>query len=241
MPDDVAPVEVGFSDFTAKLITDVFDAVIDAQLDQEHRLTELAAAAELSLRDFAERIVSDEQVGDELARLFPGESPDHPTAIRVGAPYEPGTDDEGEQPPVHELLGLRLSRRDYARRGQRTTLNARGVDRVASGVRELLALERHEGVRAMVRRGLPRVVAESGRIRSKLTYQVHEIEDTTDDPGTTPGPPFPPTRGRAALPEPASLAKLRLVVRPADERAPQNQALRVDVFGEVELTFRMIT
>lgn len=241
MPDEVAPVEVGFSDFTAKLIMDVFDAVVGAQLTQEHRLAGLTSAAQLPLDAFAARFVTDEEVGDELAELFPGDSAEHPTSIHLGAPYQPVTDDEAEWPAVYEVLGLRLGRSDYSRRGERISFNSRGVERVESAVRELLATERYEGVQEMVRRGVPRVVADSGRVSSKLTYQVREVEGATDEPAAERRAPAGSMARLVPLPEPAQLAELQLVVRPADERAPQNQELRVDVFGEVEITFRTIT
>ncbi len=236
MPADevTAPIEIGFGEFTARLISDVFDSVVASQFAQEQRLAELIAAAELPVEEFADRVVTDDETYEELANLFPGGSPQLPTSIVPGAPYRPARAGVEEEPPVEAVLGLKLRRGDYytkrTKRGRTIVLGRRGVARVAAAVRTRLAEARHRTVREMVRRGLPRVIADAGRVNSKLTYEVVEAEPAGPAPAaaTYPVVAAPPSR-------------LRLIVRPADERAPQNRELQVNVFGEVEISFTTLT
>ena len=81
MEDIPKPIEVGFAEFIAKLVSEVFDAVVTSQFDQEKRIAELSVAASLPSGEFAKNFVTDEQMVRELQRLFPGDSDKHPTAI----------------------------------------------------------------------------------------------------------------------------------------------------------------
>ncbi len=225
-----APVEVGFGEFTARLISDVFDAVVASQLAQEQRLAELVAAAEWTVEEFAERVIADEEAKEELANLFPGRSVKAATSVVAGAPYRPARAGTPEEPPVEEVLGLRLVRGDYATRRRQTVFTRRGVARVADAVRVRIADARHQAVREMVRRGLPRVIADGGRVNSKLTYEI--VESNRQQPA--PSGADLPVLGAAP-------ARLRLLVRPADERAPQTRELQINVFGEVEISFTTLT
>ena len=85
------------------------------------------------------------------------------------------------------------------------------------------------------------MIVDSGRINAKLTFQVV----LTDGAGS------PQTQERLASPlsqlsYPLSsiniedLSKVRLVVRQANERAPQTSNLQAHVFGEVEISFKTI-
>ncbi len=233
---------MGFAEFAAKLISEVFDAIVTSQFDQEKRLAELATLAALPVEEFAERFVTDEQIDSELARLFPGEKPEQPTAIYVGAPYRPRRKDISEQPPIYALLGVSLEKGDYAVKQREAFLTANGVEKIKSAVRQQLALNHYTAIREIIRRGLPRIIADAGRVNAKLTYEVLSIEEAArpERAARLAAPLQPLTRG-IPLPEPTVLSKLRLIVRPADERVPQNQKLQVNVFGEVEISFKTVT
>lgn len=242
MADTPGPSEVGFAEFVAKLISEVFEAIVTSQIDQEKRLTELAAAADLDLGEFAERFVTDEQVGLELARLFPGEDAEHPSAIYVGAPYRPRHKGLSEMPPVYAQLGSTLQRTDYTVKQRQARLNASGVEKIRLAVRKRLAEEQYAAMQQIMRRGVPRVIVDAGRVNAKLTYEVISTEDAGQlERATHLAEPLQPIGRSGLFREPTVLSKLRMVVRPADERSPQNQKLQVNVFGEVEINLKTIT
>ena len=242
MEDIPKPIEVGFAEFIAKLISEVFDAVVTSQFDQEKRIAELSAAAGLPPEEFAIKFVTDEQTMEELERLFPGESDKYPTAIYPGAPYRPEREGVSELPPIYAVLGITLEKSDYGVVKKQTVLTSAGVKKVKSAVRQHLAKEHQAAFKEIIRRGLPRVITDAGRVNAKLTYEVLSIEENAKLEKTAePGAPLRPLGRAVFIPESGVLSQLRLVVRQADERSPQNQKLKVNVFGEVEVEFKTIT
>jgi hypothetical protein len=235
-------IEVGFAEFIAKLVSEVFDAVVTSQVNQEKRIAELSYAAGLPSEEFAEHFVTDEQTTAELERLFPGDSDEHPTAIYAGAPYRSKSEGFSELPPIHAVLGITLKKGDYRVVKKQTVLTSAGVSKVKSAVGQHLAKEHQTAVQEIIRRGLPRVIADAGRVNAKLTYEILKIEDDAKlEKATALGALLKPLGQAVFIPESGVLSKLRLVVRQADERSPQTQKLKVNVFGEVELEFKTIT
>jgi hypothetical protein len=242
MEDIPKAIEVGFAEFIAKLISEVFDAVVTSQVNQEKRIAELSDAADLPPEEFAEHFVTDEQTTAELERLFPGNSDKHRTAIYVGAPYRPKSEGVSELPPIHAVLGITLVKGDYRVVKKQAILTSAGVNKVKSAVRQHLAKAHQAAVQEIIRRGLPRVIADAGRVNAKLTYEILSTEDNAKFEKATPlGEPLRPLGQAIFIPESGALAKMRLVVRQADERSPQTQKLKVNVFGEVEVEFKTIT
>ena len=242
MAEAPAPSEVGFAEFVAKLISEVFEAIVTSQIDQEKRLSELAAAADLDFGEFAERFVTYEQVELELARLFPGDDAQYPSAIYVGAPYRPKQKGLSEMPPVYAQLGITLLRTDYTVKQRRARLNASGVEKIIHAVREQLAKEQYAAMQQVMGRGVPRVIVDASRVNAKLTYEVISTEDGGQlERAKHLAEPLQPIGRDKFFREPTVLSKLRMLVRPADERSPQNQKLQVNVFGEVEINLKTIT
>ena len=242
MPETPEPIQVGFAEFAAKLISEVFEAVFTSQLDQEKRISELVSAAGLLPEEFADRYVTEDQVDAELTRLFPGDSKEHPSFIYVGAPYRPAKKDVSELPPINAELGVILEKTDYTVKKQGAALNTTGVNKIRAAVRQNLANANLTAIQEIIRRGISRVVADAGRVNAKLTYEVIEVEKSAEPKkSASPSAGIKPSKNTLIVQEPGLLSKLRLEVRQADERAPQTQKLQVNVFGEVEIDFKTIT
>lgn len=243
MTDIPTPMEMGFAEFTASLISEVFDAVANSQAEQEQRLAGITAAASLPLEDFAEKFITNDQVDGELARLFPSSEPKHLHAIYTNAPYTPKTFASFETPALESTLGVILERKDYrVNKGGRISLTNSAVKKTRLAARLRLAETRQITLRALVRQGIPRVIVDSGHVNAKLTFQVTRMEEANK----------PVYKSRLAAPLrdlvqmpgitlPPSLKQVRLLVRQVDDRAPQTSQMQVNIFGEVEITFKTIT
>lgn len=242
MAETPTPIEVGFAEFAAKLISEVFSAIVTSQFEQEKQQAELTATAALTLEEYAERAITNEQLDTELSQLFLGEKPDQPSSIFVGAPYQPKDKDVEEQPPIFAVLGVELQKGDYSVKKGKAKLTTSGVVKIRTALRSQLAQQQHGAINEIVRRGLPRVIADAGRVNAKLSYEVTEVEETTiaKRPQQI-AASLKPIGQSMLMPASDMLSKLRLTVRLADERAPQNQQLQVNVFGEVEISFKTIT
>lgn len=242
MAETPTPIEVGFAEFAAKLISEVFSAIVTSQFEQEKQHAELTASAALTLEEYAERAITNEQLYAELSQLFPGEKPDQPSSIFVGAPYQPKDKDVEEQPPIFAVLGVELQKGDYSVKKGKAKLTTSGVVKIRTALRSQLAQQQHGAINEIVRRGLPRVIADAGRVNAKLTYEVTEVEETSIAKRPQQIAASLKSIGQGMfMPASDMLSKLRLTVRLADERAPQNQQLQVNVFGEVEISFKTIT
>jgi hypothetical protein len=244
MPDIPVPVEIEFADFIARLITETSEAVIAAQSEQEYRYSEITATATLDAGEFAARYITDQEVDEELAQLFPSNQPDQPHAIFVGAPYKPGATGVNESPNLTAALGLTPEHADLhtARAGQPATLTASAVSKIRHATRLRLATAHLAILRKTVARGFPLVAVDSGRINAKVSLELVRA--------TSAAPPSRVARlvallkqlaRLAAQPAPHEQQNFRVVVRMADARLPQAQKLQVNVFGEVEITFKTIT
>ena len=244
MPEISTPIEVGFAEFSAKLISEVFSAIIASQFQQEKEHAELIAEASLSLEEYARRAIKDEQLDEELSQVFPGTKPDQVTSVFVGAPYQPEKKGVTEEPPIFSVLGLKLVKGDYGVKRKIVLLTASGVEKIRTTLQTQLAKQQHDAINALVRRGLPRVIADAGRVNAKLTYEMTEVDEVPTGAAKRPLPiaeALIPTGQSMRIATSGMLPKMRLMVRPADERAPQNQQLQVNVFGEVEISFKTIT
>jgi hypothetical protein len=240
MMEDLVPSDMGLAEFMAKLIDETFEAVAASQAEQEQRHRRLLEMSGLSLDEFASRVITDDEIERELARLFPSESEDRLHGIYPGARYQPQAHDVFAPPPaIRTMLGLELHRSEYRVTRQRgaTSLKREAVEKIRESLRLRIAAVRLAAIQQAVERGVPQVIVDSGRIDAKLTFQVIRTEDADT----------PKLRDRLASPSyPLSsinmdeLSKVRLVVRQADEKAPQTSNLQANVFGEVEITFKTI-
>ncbi len=241
MATNPEPNELGFAEFVSKLISEMFDAIITAQFDQEKRLAELTVAAAFSVEEFGERYITDEQVLTELIQLFPGDSTKYPTSIYTGAFYQPEENSIDESPPIEAVIGVMLEKNDYKKKPEKIVLKKSSVIKISAAVRSQLAKSQLAVIAQLLNRGVPRVIADAGKIKAKLTYEVLSTKEAAQPERSKRLVTPLRSLGRfTSFQKPSELSSFNLVVRQADERAPQTSGLKVDVFGEVEITFKTI-
>jgi len=249
-------VEMGFAEFTAKLIADTFEAVTAALAEQETQFLELSRLAELPPDAFAEQAIAAEDLEMALEQAFPGDA-EHPHAVYAGAPYQPATPKMAESPPFAARLGVVLGQGDVKRQPSGFELTETGVAKIRTAMRTQLGLERYTALRQLLSRGIPRVLVEGGRINAKLTFQVLQVEEEKRDsatptkpsmlkPGETltetlhPVTTLTPLNRFVGLVRPFPQPNVRLLVRQVDTRDPQSTQVKVNVFSEVEITFKTV-
>ena len=214
--------EVEFAQFTAVLIGDTLDAIIAAQLGQEEKVRELQEMAGFDVAQFAEETISEEDVEIELARLFP--SPERAHSVMPGSQYIPSAPGKEEVPPVLSATGYTMTEADWQRTDQGYVFTEVGYRHILSHVRMGLAAKQLENLLQLVRRGIPRVVVDHGRVNTKLTFHLSQAQKSA--------PLMPISR---------PLAPFKLTVKPADLRRPELLRLSVNLVGEVEITFKTIS
>jgi hypothetical protein len=229
MPELDQPGDLGFAEFVAKLIGEVFEAVGAAQAEQNRKLGELAQLAALSADDFAARAIAEDVLEAELVRRFPAKrAREHAIVPDTEFKIEPGRADVAHE--VARLLGRKPAEAPFT-----ITLRAADVRVVRAAVRRELAAPQREIVQETVKRGVARVLVDSGRINAKLVFQVLDVDDANKPAAKKRlamklrALPFP-----VDLPQAPELSRLRLVVSPAQK----SDSTQGQVFGEVEITFK---
>jgi hypothetical protein len=170
--------EIGFPEFTAKLVKDVFDALLAATLRQMEAYSELVAATAKTLQDYVaenRELVSGEEVWDWLVKNLPGPAesvaenptPEDATLVRVGVGL---TEDEIKK--IRDKTGLTTS--DWnGPSGENNKLEKDDVDTITDKVREIIAGNRYTLLKEMVRMGIIRLVVDYGEIETKLIFTTY--------------------------------------------------------------------
>lgn len=269
MADNEIKVALTLAEFVGKLISETFKAVISSMVDQVRQQEAIIAGTELELAEFAPQFISDNDVEEHLSALFPCWDDSHAHAIFEGAPYQPARDDLVEKPAIMELTGYMMEKDDYGKNKLtkkdveeiKLTITKKGVKGIKSAVRMNLAEDRQKSLIALMRQGVPRVIVESGRILSKVTFIVNQQESTgngnTDSnesdtagseeaalnvkPSSIPAGMLKSKLKRLSpmIFKPEILDITRMLVKQADDQAPQTSEAKV--YGEVEIKFKTIT
>lgn len=165
--------EIGFPEFTAKLVKDVFDALLGASLRQMEAYSELVAATAKTLKDYVDEnknLVSGEEVWDWLVKNLPGPAqnvtdpkPEDATLVRKGVTLN--ADEIGK---IREKTGL-----PEGWAPSDNTLQEGDVVTITEKVREIIAGNRYTLLKEMVRMGIIRLVVDYGEIETKLTFTTY--------------------------------------------------------------------
>lgn len=238
--DPTRPVSIAFAEFTALLLSETLDAVIDAQLEQEEKVRKLDQARQLTLEQFAQEFISLDDVNGVLAALFPSDVGIH--GVLPGVPYQPETEESEENPPIFQLTGYRMQLGDWNRRSRETPISERGSENIRSHIHLQMASEQRANLLQTLHRGIPRVFVDHGRINAKLLFEMAVVPQQ-ETAGSNDGiraslAPIKATRISRYL-QPA--LPYRLKVKTLDLRRPEETRLNVNIAGEVEITFKTIT
>jgi hypothetical protein len=174
--------EIGFPEFTTKLVKDVFDALLGATLHQMEAYRELVAATAKTLQEYVaenKQLVSDEEVWDWLVKNLPGPAkdaaadpkPEDATLVHVGVKL---TEDQTtkEITKIRDKTGLTTD--DWlGPSGENATLSKSDVETITAKVREIIAGNRYTLLKEMVRMGIIRLVVDCGEIETRLTFTTY--------------------------------------------------------------------
>lgn len=240
--------DLGLAEFVAGLISETFEAVSASLEEQVRREGEMKSAVVLPPAEFLERYIKPDEreaVVKELCIELFGE------LLEEGSPYQPGKGSQKEKPALREVLGLELKERTGVRKkpgGGGWELTETGVKEVRAAILERFAASQQETLLQVLNKGMPRIVVDSGRILSKVSFSLLEKQEASSPAASAAATAsIAPSllSKRTAVLNRLGKARTNLVmpsvqfrVRQADEEAPQSS--KTDLYGEVEIHFRTV-
>jgi hypothetical protein len=170
--------DIGFPEFTAKLVKDVFDALLAATLRQMEAYSELVAATAKTLEDYVaenKALVSGEEVWDWLVKNLPGPAknaaadpkPEDATLVQTRVALE-----SDEVSKIRQKLGLKPEWEPSGDSGTKLTEDD-VVKTITPKVREIIAGNRYTLLKEMVKMGIIRLVVDYGEIETRLTFTTY--------------------------------------------------------------------
>ena len=216
--------EIAITSFTAAMLTQTFEGLIQALVTQRERNAELFRESGLSLEEFIMEYVTAEMARDELEARF-GKTEGGEIPVDAGQPYVPPSPIAEEEPPVYKLCGVELGTGDFVfRRTGRPeegyevspfVISATGARRIADAVVSQLASATLEKLRMLVKLGLPEIKVDSGRILTKASFRMDSGAQNSD--GTE-----------------------QMLIRALNMSGPEGFKSRLGMSGEMEIKFSVV-
>lgn len=163
------------TEFVSKLIHDTFNAITVSSKEQAEAHFELTRMASLDFEAFRDRYITDAAIDDELMRLFPSEDDERPFAIYEGAPFTPVLKSaiEGLE------IDLKTKEAILSEQKRKKTVSAKTVTLIREAIQNRLARQHYDSFGEVIKRGIPRVIIDSGRVSAKMAFKTEEIEKST--------------------------------------------------------------
>jgi hypothetical protein len=156
--------EIGFAEFTTELVTEVFEALIEANVRQTEAYIALLRAASESLAGFIARTAPEIESGevDRFVAALP--------EVKAGANLDA---DAVER--INGILALPAGSgiANDNRVAAAGNLDAAKVDAIRDAAGRRIAANQFELLQEMVRQGILRIVIDNGIIETRLTFTTH--------------------------------------------------------------------
>jgi hypothetical protein len=161
--------EIGFPEFTAKLITDTFDALVSANIRQTEAYLELISQVAKTLTQFINDTKDDiggEMILQFLAKVLPAPDEESGTKVKEG-----GTLTAPEATAITNAVAV-------PEEATNPTISDGPVDAtkynaILDAVARRIAADKYTMLKEMVKMGILRLVVENGVIETRLTFTTY--------------------------------------------------------------------
>lgn len=242
--------EIGFPEFTTKLVSDVFDALIAANIRQQEAFVELLAATTKELKDYIND-TKDDIGAPEIVQFLAAVAPppdadlvggDNFTKVRTGETLtaaEVSTLNDSLETPADADVP------NDNKVAQGGALTQARVDAIMNAVAIRIAANKYTLLQQMVKQGALRLVVEDGTIETRLSFRTYgadyfsEVERQANRSRFD----FRAKAKTGGLLSPwvkaaASTSYTNIKVRTVDTRNRSVTNTTVNIFGGVKINFR---
>jgi hypothetical protein len=167
--------EIGFPEFTAKLITDTFNAITSSYLQQTAQYIDLVQAVSASLQDYINNTVDDisaDEIGTFLVSL--GALNDAALNFLLGDSTTPGSLSATEATALNNALTLPPAAGAAA--GATVPSGALTNNRrqtISDAIARRIAANKYDLLQTMARQGILRLYVDNGTIETRLTFTTY--------------------------------------------------------------------
>jgi hypothetical protein len=238
--------EIGFPEFTTKLVADTFDALIAADLRQQQGFIELVEATAKSLSTFINDTKDDigpAEIMQLLSAAVPPATPDAtapPTKVAVGANLSAA--DVTALNNALEVPGAGLeSDNKVAKSG---ALSQSGYDALLAAAATRVAANKYDLLQQMVKLGMLRLVVDDGTIETRLNFRAYGSDYFRANSSSMSRSQFDfranaKTGGLLSgwVSAAASTAYTSMKVSTSSQQSSSDSGVSVDIFGGVKINF----
>lgn len=232
--------DMQFPEFTAKLITDTFDALVSANLRQTEAYIELVGAVSKTLTEYINDThdeISGAEILEFLANLLPPTNADQPTKVVTGSPL---TSEEADK--LNTALTVSGDTVPTLADGE---LDEAEVETIKGLVARRLAANKYDLLKEMVKMGILRLVVERGVIETRLTFSTYASSFYQQNLSSYNSKDFEISAkaktGKALAKWVSASASTKFTsvsVRTSNESQRDISGSSVNIFGRVEITFK---
>ena len=238
--------EIGFPEFTTKLVSDTFDALVASDLRQQQAFVELLKQTGKTLSEY---------INDTKDDIGPAE------VLPFLAKVLPPTNPTGDSPPSRLTSGSTLSAGDATALNNALEVTDAGIDSdnkvaqagqvtpdkyqaIINAVAQRIAANKYTLLTDMVKLGVLRLVVDNGTIETRLNFRTYGSDYFRTNSASMSSSRFnfnaqAKTGGllSAWVSAAASTSYTSVRVSTTSSQAGSNSAVNVDIFGGVKINF----
>jgi hypothetical protein len=166
--------EINFPEFTAKLITDTFNAITASYIDQMAQYVNLLQLVGQSLQDYI-NATRDDISADEINTFLVTVAGLNDDALNflLGDPATSPQLSQAEVTAINDAVALPAAAGPSAPPAAAGTLNNNKRQTIAQAVARRIAANKYDLLQTMVRQGILRLYVDNGTIETRLTFSTY--------------------------------------------------------------------
>lgn len=238
--------EIGFPEFTTKLVSDVFDSLIASNIRQQQAFIELLQATSKSLKDFVNDTKDDigpAEIMQMLSAVLPPANPtpdSPPSKVAVGT-----TLTAAEATTLNTALEVKDAGVDADNKvAAQGSITQAKYDALLEAVAVRIAANKYTLLTEMVKQGMLRLVVDDGTIETRLNFKAYGSDYFGSHSSRMSRSDFS-FRANAQsgglvsawVKASASTAYNSMTVSTASASRSSRSGLEVDIFGGVKINF----
>jgi len=238
--------KIGFPEFTCKLVTDVFDAMISANLRQISAYAELFSEVSKGLSTFIND-TKDDITGAEVLDLLIKVLPDKSGNTKLLTEGEAKNLSEADAQKLNDALTVRdadgnaIAKIDPPLDAQKDTYGGARA-RIMEAATKRLAANKYETLEKMIRMGFMRLVVEGGKIETRLNFSTwgydHNSEYTSQCTTTNTRTNKLPNLISCLFKNVTFSNQRKIEVENMSTSSSSSLGTRTDIFGQVVIHFK---